>query len=139
MRLVIDTNILVSALLARTSLPAHLVTLWREGRFDLLTSADQLEELRRVTRYPKIRERLAPSLAGRLINELRDIATVVDNLPDVTVSPDPDDNYLLAMAVAGAADFLVTGDKRHLLGIGQYAAARIVTVRDFLIMHRRLP
>ena len=77
MRLVIDTNILVSALLAGTSLPAHLIVLWREGRFDLLTSADQLDELMRVTRYPKIRERLTPSLAGRLINELRDVAVVV--------------------------------------------------------------
>jgi uncharacterized protein len=44
-----------------------------EGRFDLLTSSDQLDELMRVTRYPKIRERLAPALAGRLINEIRDL------------------------------------------------------------------
>jgi uncharacterized protein len=72
-RLVIDTNILISALLAGTSLPAHLIVLWREGRFDLLTSSDQLDELMRVTRYPKIRERLAPALAGRLINEIRDL------------------------------------------------------------------
>jgi uncharacterized protein len=80
-RLVIDTNILISALLAGTSLPAHLITLWREGWFDLLTSAEQLDELMRVTRYPKIRERLTPALAGRLINELRDIAVVVKDLP----------------------------------------------------------
>jgi predicted nucleic acid-binding protein len=44
-RLVIDTNILISALLSGSSLPAHLIALWREGRFDLLTSADQLDEL----------------------------------------------------------------------------------------------
>ncbi len=62
MRLVIDTNILVSALLAATSLPAQLVVLWRAGRFDVLTTADQLDELMHVTRYPKIRERLAPAL-----------------------------------------------------------------------------
>jgi uncharacterized protein len=80
-RLVIDTNILISALLAGTSLPAHLITLWREGWFDLLTSAEQLDELMRVTRYPKIRERLTPALTGRLINELRDIAVVVKDLP----------------------------------------------------------
>jgi predicted nucleic acid-binding protein len=49
-RLVIDTNILVSALFSSNSLPAHLIVLWREGRFDLLTSADQLDELMRVTR-----------------------------------------------------------------------------------------
>jgi uncharacterized protein len=68
-------------LVSSTSLPAHLIVLWREGHFDLLTSADQLDELMRVTRYPKIRERLAPALAGRLINELRDIAVVVKRPP----------------------------------------------------------
>ena len=139
MRLVIDTNILISALLSGTSLPAHLIVLWREGRFDLLTSVEQLDELMRVTRYPKIRERLAPALAGRLINELRDIAVVVSDLPVVSVSPDPYDNYLLAMAAAGAADFLITGDKRDLLGLKLYEGTRIITVREFLTMNRRLP
>jgi len=138
-RLVIDTNILVSALLAGTSLPAHLIDLWREGRFDLLTSAEQLDELMRVTRYPKIRERLTPALAGRLINELREIAVVVQNLPAIAVCADPYDNYLLAIAAAGAADFLVTGDKRDLLGLKLHEGARIITVRDFLTLNRRLP
>ena len=117
MRLVVDTNILISALLAGSSLPAQLILLWREGRFDLLTSAAQLDELRRVTRYPKIRERLAPALAGRLINDVLELAVMLPALPVVTASPDPDDNYLLAMAAAGAADFLVTGDKRDLLAL----------------------
>jgi putative PIN family toxin of toxin-antitoxin system len=138
-RLVIDTNILISALLVGSSLPAHLIALWREGRFDLLTSADQLDELMRVTRYPRIRERLAPQLAGRLINELRDIAVVVKNLPVGTVSPDPFDNYLLATAAASSADFLVTGDKRDLLALKLYEGTKIITVRDFLVLHRRLP
>ena len=70
MRLVIDTNILISALLVGSSLPAHLIALWREGRFDLLTSADQIDEMMRVTRYPRIRERLAPPLR-QLADELR--------------------------------------------------------------------
>ena len=48
MRLVIDTNILVSALLSATSLPAQLIVLWRAGRFELLTAAEQLDELMRV-------------------------------------------------------------------------------------------
>jgi uncharacterized protein len=138
-RLVIDTNILIGALLAGTSLPAHLITLWREGWFDLLTSAEQLDELMRVTRYPKIRERLTPALTGRLINELRDIAVVVKDLPAVTVCPDPYDNYLLAMTAGGGADFLVTGDKRHLLGLRLYEGTRIITVRDFLALNKRLP
>ena len=139
MRLVVDTNILISALLAGTSLPAHLIVLWREGRFDLLTSAEQLDELMRVTRYPKIRERLAPALAGRLINEIRDLAVLLTELPVVTASPDPHDNYLLAMAASGSADFLVTGDKRDLLALRLFEGTKIITVRDFLVLHRRMP
>jgi len=138
-RLVIDTNIMISALLAGTSLPAHLIVLWREGRFDLLTSAAQIDELMRVTRYPKIRERLAPALAGRLINEIRDLAILLAELPVVTASPDPHDNYLLAMAASGSADFLVTGYKRDLLALKVFEGTKIITVRDFLVLHRRMP
>jgi uncharacterized protein len=136
-RLVIDTNVLISALLAETSLPAHLVALWRRGRFDLLTSSDQLDELVRVTRYPRMRQRIAPGVAGRLINEMRDIAAPLKDLPVVAASPDPYDNYLLAMAEAGKADFLVTGDKRDLLVLGVHAGTMVITVRDFLVLHGR--
>ena len=139
MRIVADTNVLVSALLVGTSLPAHLIVLWRAGRFDLLTASEQLDELMRVTRYPKIRERLSPVLAGRLINELRDLAITVANLPTVTACADPDDNYLLAMASAGAADFLITGDKTDLLSMDRYEGTKITTVRDFLTIAGRLP
>jgi putative PIN family toxin of toxin-antitoxin system len=138
-RLVIDTNILISALLSATSLPAHLILLWREGQFDLLTSLEQLDELMRVTRYPKIAERLSTACAGRLINELRDVAIVTKNLPKVTVSPDPCDNYLLAIAVTGSANFLVTGDKADLLSLKLYEGTKIVSVREFLTLNRRLP
>nr|WP_294510072.1 putative toxin-antitoxin system toxin component, PIN family [uncultured Rhodopila sp.] len=139
MRLVVDTNVLISALLVPNSLPAQLITLWREGRFELLTAAEQLDELRRVTRYPKIRERLTPALAGRLINELREVAVLVRDLPEVVLCADPNDNYLLGLAQAGAADWLVTGDKRDLLGLRVHGRARIVTVRMFLSRIGRLP
>ncbi len=137
--MVIDTNVLISALLVGTSPPAHLIALWREGRFDLLTSAAQLDELMRVTRYPKIRQRLTPAIAGRLINEIRNLALLLTDLPIVTASPDPHDNYLLAMAEAGSADFLVTGDKRDLLALKLFEGTKITTVSDFLRLNRRLP
>lgn len=138
-RVIADTNVLISALLVGMSLPAHMMALWREGRFDLLTATEQLDELMRVTRYPKIRRRLAPALAGRLINELRDVAIIVADLPTVAACADPDDNYLLAMASAGAADFLVTGDKADLLSMCRYEGTKIATVRDFLTIAGRLP
>jgi predicted nucleic acid-binding protein len=64
---------------------------------------------------------------------------VLHDIPSVTVCTDPDDNYLLALAAAGAADFLVTGDKHHLLSLKLHEGTKIVTVRDFLAMTGRLP
>lgn len=132
MRVVLDTNVLISALLAERSLPAKLLLHWRQGRFTLLSCEEQLEELRRVTRYPRIRERLSPAIAGRLVNELRSLAALVGNLPEVDRSSDPWDNYLLALAQAGAADFLVTGDKADLLSLARHGRTAIVTVRHLL-------
>lgn len=139
MRLVVDTNLFISALLSKKSLPAHVITLWREGRFDRLTSAEQLDELRRVTRYPKIRAGVDPHRAGRLINQLRDIAIMVEHLPAVAVCANPDDNFVLAMAHAGAADFLLTGDERDLLVPGTYEHVGIISVRDFLAVAQWRP
>ncbi|MBE7211352.1 MAG: putative toxin-antitoxin system toxin component, PIN family [Gluconacetobacter diazotrophicus] len=139
MRIVVDTNILVSALLAPASLPAQLLVLWRQDRFILLTATEQFDELRRVTRYPKIRERLPPALAGRLINDLRGLAVVLDRLPSISVSPDPNDDYLLAIAEAGGADVLLTGDKRDLLSLQRHGSTRILTVRAFLDGQGRAP
>jgi len=138
-RVVVDTNVLVSALLHRTALPHQLVMLWRQGRFKLLTSVEQLDELRRVTRYPKIRARLNPALAGRLINDVKGVAEVIDPLPEVSICRDPWDNYLLATIEAGNANALVTGDKADLLGLDRHAGARIVTVRRFLEMVGHIP
>jgi predicted nucleic acid-binding protein len=61
------------------------------------------------------------------------------DLPRVALSSDPRDNYLLAMAIAGSADFLVTGDKRDLLVLKLYEGTKIITVRDLLVLHRRMP
>jgi hypothetical protein len=78
-------------------------------------------------------------MAGRLGNELRDLAVTVRDLPTVAVSPDPFDTYLLAMAAAGAADILVTSDNRGLLALKIYRGTRIVTVRDCLALCRWRP
>ena len=126
MRLVIDTNVLLSALMSAASPSAQLFALWRGRRFDLLTSAEQIDEIARVTRYPKIRARLSPALAGRMVNRLRDVALMVEKLPKVDRSPDPDDNYLLALAQAGNAQYLVTGDK-PLLALKRHKSTRILT------------
>jgi putative PIN family toxin of toxin-antitoxin system len=132
MRVVLDTNILISALLNQASLAAQLITLWRQGRFDVLTAGEQLDELARVTRYPKIRVRIPPPLAGRLVNQLRELTVMVEKLPSIDRARDPYDNYLLAIAAAGGADYLITGDKRDLLSLKRHERTSIVSVRQFL-------
>jgi putative PIN family toxin of toxin-antitoxin system len=125
MRLVLDTNVLLSALMSPASPSAEILSLWRDRKVTVLTAAEQLDEIARVTRYPGIRAHLHSALAGRLVNRLRDVATVMENLPIVDRSPDSDDNYLLAVAEAGEARFLVTGDK-PLLGLKRHKSTRIV-------------
>ena len=125
-RLVLDTNVLLSALMSPASPSAEILSLWRDRKITVLTAAEQINEIVRVTRYPRIRALLHPALAGRLVNRLRDVAIVVENLPTVDRSPDPDDDYLLAIAEAGEAQFLVTGDK-PLLGLKRHKSTRVVT------------
>lgn len=134
MRIVLDTNILCSALLTPRG-PAHqLYAAWRERTFDLVTSEEQLDEFRRVTRYPKLRRFIDPSAAGTMHNELRRLAILLSTLPAVESSSDPADDFLLAMVKAGQADFLVTGDKHGLLSIATLEGARIVTARQMLFI-----
>lgn len=126
MRLVLDTNVLLTAMMSPSSTSAQILSFWRDRKIAVLTGAEQIEEVARVTRYPKIRARLLPALAGRLVNRLRDVAIVVEKLPALDLSPDPDDNYLLALAEVGQAQFLVTGDKQ-LLRPKRHKSTRIVT------------
>lgn len=132
MRVVLDTNILCSALITPDGPSDRLYRAWREARFELLTSDEQLDECRRVTRYPRVRQYIEPSAAGTMCNELRELATLVGPLPLVERSRDPADNFLLAMAQAGRADFLVTGDKHDLLLMKTFEQTRIVSAQQML-------
>ncbi len=127
-----DTNILISSLLRRHSLPDRARRAWEAGQFTLLTSDWQIDELRRVSRYPKLRERLKPAEVGALVSRMRRRAVVLSELPTLELSPDPDDNPLLATALAGEADFLVTGDKSDLLSLGTVGRTRIVSAGVFV-------
>jgi predicted nucleic acid-binding protein len=95
MRVVLDTNILVSALLVQTGHPAAVYRAWEDGEFTLLTCAGQLDELRTTLRKPRIAERIKPYQGGRLVNEIKEFAENVGALPRVRRSPDPTDDFLL--------------------------------------------
>ena len=130
MRVVLDTNILVSALLSPGEPPGLLLDAWLDNRFELLTSREQLDETARVTRYTRLRARIRRSEAGRLVNLLSELAIVVETHVAVELSTDPFDNFLLGLALGGAADYLVTGDKVDVLALRRVGRTRIVVARE---------
>jgi putative PIN family toxin of toxin-antitoxin system len=69
-RVVLDTNILFSALISPHASPHRIFLAWREGRFELVSCRTQLDEIRRASRYPKLARILQPHRVGMLINAL---------------------------------------------------------------------
>jgi uncharacterized protein len=131
MRVVLDTNILVSAMIVSAGNPAAIVNAWLDGKFTLLTCAAHLNELRATFEKPRVAELIKPHQAGRLVNQIKKLAEDVGELPGVERSVDPTDDFLLAMSEAGQADYLVTGDKSGLITLDRHKATRIVSARDF--------
>lgn len=118
MRAVLDPNVLISALLSPRGAPARLLRAWRDGAFELLISPLLLTELERALAYPKLRKRISAEEAEAFVEWLRRSAILVEDPATMTpiTSPDPGDDYLLALAVHARAG-LVSGDE-HLLSLG---------------------
>ncbi len=134
MRLVLDTNILISALLRKNTPPYLLYQQWRERQFDLVTSDKQLEELQRVMSYPKLKRYFTPEEARKMLIGITTYSVCITSLPTVNYSPDPDDNIILATAIKGKANYLVSGDKSDLLKLNRVENIPIITPRQALII-----
>jgi uncharacterized protein len=139
MKVVLDTNLLISAFITPNGEPAQVVKLLQTEDFYLLLSANVLTELERVIQYPKLRklyqytdEQIATFLEG-----LRRVAVWVEETePLSVVQNDESDNRFLELAVAGNARYIITGDKRHLLKIRRYQSIEIVSPIEFLTLIR---
>jgi putative PIN family toxin of toxin-antitoxin system len=131
MRVVLDTNVLLSALISQHGVPDVIYRAWRAAKFDIITSIIQLDELRRASRYPKFKAILQPARVGTMINNLQH-AIVLERLTVDAVADDPNDAFLLSMSIEGNADYLVTGDRRAgLLQLKKIERTRILTPSKF--------
>ena len=110
-RVVLDTNVLVSALIKDAGAEARLLDLVSNQHLALFVSEAPLAEYEGVLTRPKLR--LNPQRVQQTLTQLRDIATVVAPKQLLSLSPDEPDNRFLEVAAEAAADFLVTGNKRH--------------------------
>jgi len=107
------------------------------GTVHLADCAEYLDELRTTLRKPAIAERIKPYKAGALFNEIKNLAENVGALPRVRRSPDPTDDFLLALCEAGGANYLVTGDKSGVLALERHKDTRIVSARAFATLLKR--
>ena len=134
MRVILDTNVLLGALISPHGPPDVIFRSWRAARFELVTSLAQLEELRRASRYPKLKAILPAHRVGTMVNNMQRaiVLDVLPSLPEAMDLNDPNDAFLLAMALASDADYLVTGDRRSgLLQRNTIGRTRIVTPSKF--------
>ncbi len=131
MKVVIDTNILLSGLMLPNSIPGRIVQAWRDNRFELVLSQFQLDEIGRVLAYPKIQKRLKWDQAEitHFLQQLflrsvylGDIITVAE------VPADANDNLILSAYLLAEAEYLVTGDRGILALREQY---QILTAIEF--------
>ena len=135
LRVVLDANIFISALIAPLGIPKQLWRAWRQRRFILVTSDPIITTTMARLRLPRIARRYQLTEAHvRTFDILvRGRATFIPVFPEdvVAVTGDPEDDAVLATVRLAQADFLVTGDK-GLLALGTYEGTRIVSPRDFL-------
>jgi putative PIN family toxin of toxin-antitoxin system len=128
-RVAADTNILVSALLfGGTSEQVFLAGL--RGEIQLLTSPSLLKEFEKVL---KEKFKLNIHLVREIIEEVMDVAEIVEVSSHIKAISYPDeDNRVLECAIDGKADFIVTGDTRHILPLKEYGGIKILSPSEFL-------
>jgi putative PIN family toxin of toxin-antitoxin system len=131
-RVALDTNVLLSGLMYPASTPGRLVRAWRETRFELVMTVEQLSEIGHVLNYPKIRKILKWDHATieAFLKQLYLRSTLVDISGTAAAVPsDPTDNFMLATLIAAEAECLVTGDAGLLALRDRYP---IVTPPEFV-------
>jgi putative PIN family toxin of toxin-antitoxin system len=134
MRVVVDTNVLVSGLISPHGPPAQIIVHWLEGVFTLLYSPAILEELEDVLNRAWLKDRLTetPDRIADLLEAVTVFGELVVGYVNVTGAiADPFDEMFLACAMLGEADYLVTGDK-EILALVEFGTTEIVSPARFL-------
>ncbi len=129
-KVVLDTNILVSALGWLKGNPHRILQKVIAGEIELFISHEQFEELSRVLEYPKLKFTEEQKVGFKRL--LSEEATFVQStvMLDI-IKEDPTDNRILECAVVARADFIISGDE-HLLSLGKLGRTKITNASDFL-------
>ena len=127
LKVIYDTNVVVSGLLSSRGIPALLLDLVFNKRVSLFISPQIFDEYDRVFQRPKFRVRQRQRKS--VLRQLRGLAHWIEPRQHVNVAKDPDDNRFLECALAGEVEFLVTGNLRHFPGT--FRGTQVVSPRQF--------
>lgn len=133
-RVVLDTNIIVSATILRRGHSAQVLNLWREEKIELAVSLPILEEMRKLLKRARIikQQSMAQQNVKALIEGFRESGVLTSGRLDLeVVREDPEDDKFIICAVEAGADYIISGDT-HLLKLKEYQGIRIVPPRGFL-------
>jgi putative PIN family toxin of toxin-antitoxin system len=131
-RATLDVNVLVSGFPAERGTPAELIERWSNLEYELVLSEHILDGIARAWQKPYYRRRIGAEQIQETLRVLRTESTIVEPVRTVRdIAKDEEDDLVIATAVAGGADYLVTGD-RYLQSLGRYQAVTILSPRQFL-------
>jgi putative PIN family toxin of toxin-antitoxin system len=130
LRFVIDTNILISAILINSSTPDYAYKKAKKQR-KILFSELTFEELRKIIIRHKFDKYILPKTRHEFINKLRKESEFIDIVEEIKECRDEKDNKFLELAVSGNADFIITGDN-DLLVLNPFRNIKIITPKSFL-------
>ena len=136
-RVTLDTNVIVSSFLGAAGPPRQIRRAWQADRFQLCLSRLLLDEVHGTLSRPKIIRRLqvGPAEVAEFLDRVFKHAVIAREplAVEAVIAADPDDDIVLATAVATASDLMVSGD-RHLLDLQEHRGIPIVTPRAFVIL-----
>lgn len=134
MKVVIDTNVLISGLISPDGPPSRIVNLWITGKVKVYVSSEIIEEYMSVLLRPKFSRLGSPQERYDLITQLMELDNTIIVYPEFelnVIAEDPDDNKFLACAVEANAEVLISGDE-HLLNLEKYQEITILVPTEFL-------
>lgn len=132
MRVVLDTNVFVSALISKGNPPDQLYQAWLWNDIELVTSVAQIEEVTEVFARPGLKRFIDPDKAVLMVATIHQQAKVLSDTPQVKLSTDPNNDGILAIAIAGNASLIDSNDKRDMLALGEVEGVPIRSPRDAL-------
>ena len=137
-KVVLDTNVVVSAYLVPTGKPAEILSLARKGKIHIFLSREILDEIQQTLLSPKLRKihKNTPEQISLFIRAFSKAATVTPGIKPVDfIEDDPDDNKILTCALEGRVDYIVSGD-HHLTDLQSFQGISIVNPQMFLQVMR---